>query len=272
MTVLRTRPDSTTLGGQVAHFWSTCLACNKSCKAGMNLTMLAMPACSTPSMAQSSFRQVLMLDLLQHLIHTWAVHKATLCAWQDYSVSFSRRPDIQALIGKEAEFLVHTFCTMDLRSLDATMDAPSGKHFVLARKQHGGHEIPLTDQQYQDLITVQLADWLEQVALLVAATRRLFLASSVASPDFASGPRQVYSNQSIDAMIDAHLPSCHDLQVCCACCMACQIAACTCMQSCCACNFVLLHGILGSSSLKLHHKAPRPSTGSTGLLCCSPLK
>ncbi len=82
---------------------------------------------------------------------------------QDYSVSFSRRHDIQALIGDKAEFLVHTFCVMDLASLDATMGAPSGKHQVMARKQHGNHVIPLTDQQYRDLITVQLADWLEQV-------------------------------------------------------------------------------------------------------------
>ena len=82
---------------------------------------------------------------------------------QDYSVSFDRRPDIQALIGHQAEFLVHTFCIMDLASLDATMDAPSGKHHVVARKQHGTEQVPLTDQQYHDLITVQLADWLEQV-------------------------------------------------------------------------------------------------------------
>lgn len=59
---------------------------------------------------------------------------------------------------------------MDLASLDATMDAPSGKHQVMARRQHGGQPIPLTDQQYRDLITVQLADWLEQVhcALIIS--------------------------------------------------------------------------------------------------------
>ncbi len=55
---------------------------------------------------------------------------------------------------------------MDLVSLDVTMDAPSGKHQVMARKQHGSYVIPLTDQQYRDLITVQLADWLEQDILL----------------------------------------------------------------------------------------------------------
>ena len=52
---------------------------------------------------------------------------------------------------------------MDLASLDATMDAAPGKHHVMTRKQHGGQRISLTDQQYRDLITVQLADWLEQV-------------------------------------------------------------------------------------------------------------
>ena len=33
----------------------------------------------------------------------------------------------------------------------------------MQRKQHGGHKIPLTDQQYHDLCVVQMADWLEQV-------------------------------------------------------------------------------------------------------------
>ena len=86
-------------------------------------------------------------------------------------MSFNRRPDIQALIGEKAEFLVHTFCVMDLASLDATMDVPSGKHQVLARKQHGSYVIALTDQQYRDLITVQLADWLEQVHSSALALR-----------------------------------------------------------------------------------------------------
>ena len=94
-----------------------------------------------------------------------SIHSIPEATSQDYSVSFSHRHDIQALIGEKAEFLVHTFCVMDLASLDATMGAPSGKHQVMARKQHGNHVIPLTGQQYRDLITVQLADWLEQVNL-----------------------------------------------------------------------------------------------------------
>ena len=89
---------------------------------------------------------------------------------QDYSVSFDRRPEIRAIIGERAEATVHTFCIMNLASLDTTLDAPAGQHSVVAHKQHGGHRIPLTDQQFRDLIVVQLADWLEQVSGLPCRT------------------------------------------------------------------------------------------------------
>lgn len=42
----------------------------------------------------------------------------------------------------------------------------------MARPDVGGHEIALTDQQFEDLITVHLADWLEQV--LTCTTAPLF--------------------------------------------------------------------------------------------------
>ena len=55
---------------------------------------------------------------------------------------------------------------MDLASLDATMGDEPGQHNIRAREQHGGKLVPLTDEQYRNLITVQLADWLEQVTHL----------------------------------------------------------------------------------------------------------
>ena len=39
----------------------------------------------------------------------------------------------------------------------------AGQHFLLQRKQHGSHKLPLTDQQFYDMCLVQMADWLEQV-------------------------------------------------------------------------------------------------------------
>lgn len=77
-------------------------------------------------------------------------------------MDFSQRSQIRAIIGQRAEFLAYVFCIMDLASLDATVDDAAGQHSVLAREQHGGQRVQLTDQQYTDLITVQLADWLEQ--------------------------------------------------------------------------------------------------------------
>lgn len=83
--------------------------------------------------------------------------------FQDYSIDFSQRPRIQAIIGVEAEALVWTFCVMDLATLDATMEHEAGQHYIKARAQHGAMKVPLSDLQYRQLITVQLADWLEQV-------------------------------------------------------------------------------------------------------------
>ena len=113
----------------------------------------------------------MLLNLAFHMcpctlkMHSTSELNKRCCDVTDYSVDFSQRPKIQNIIGERAEFLVHTFCVMDLASLDATMSHPSGQHCVMARQQHGGEKIPLTDQQYTDLITVQLADWLEQVGV-----------------------------------------------------------------------------------------------------------
>ena len=117
---------------------------------------------------------------------------------QDFQLSLDQRDVVQGLIGEYAEALVYAFCTMDLASLDATLDHPpgiehdsiymfapcllytpvdiiiirhlltlpfhsAGQHFLLQRKQHGSHKLPLTDQQFYDMCLVQMADWLEQV-------------------------------------------------------------------------------------------------------------
>ncbi len=51
---------------------------------------------------------------------------------------------------------------MDRATLDETLAGPSGQHSVRARPEVGGEAIVLTDSQFQDLITVHLADWLQQ--------------------------------------------------------------------------------------------------------------
>lgn len=53
----------------------------------------------------------------------------------------------------------------DRETLDATLDAPAGTHEIRARPEVGGERIPLTDQQFRDLITVHVADFIEQVTM-----------------------------------------------------------------------------------------------------------
>ena len=64
---------------------------------------------------------------------------------------------------QRAEFCAYCNCVMDRATLDATLSAAPGTHAIRARPALGGHEIKLTDEQFHDLITVHLADWLEQV-------------------------------------------------------------------------------------------------------------
>ena len=45
---------------------------------------------------------------------------------QDFQLSLDQRDVVQGLIGEYAEALVYAFCTMDLASLDATLDHPPG--------------------------------------------------------------------------------------------------------------------------------------------------
>ena len=65
---------------------------------------------------------------------------------------------------QRAEFCAFCNCVMDRTTLDATLSDSPGTHSIHARPDvAGGARIPLTDSQFSDLITVHLADWLEQV-------------------------------------------------------------------------------------------------------------
>jgi hypothetical protein len=90
------------------------------------------------------------------------VHGCRTEGFQDFCLSFNRRPDVCTLIGERAEFVAYVNCVMDRISLDSTLDAAPGEHCVRARPDVGGERIPLNDRQFTDLITVHLADWLEQ--------------------------------------------------------------------------------------------------------------
>lgn len=65
---------------------------------------------------------------------------------------------------QRAEFCAFCNCVMDRTTLDSTLSDSPGAHSISARPDvAGGAHIPLTNSQFKDLITVHLADWLEQV-------------------------------------------------------------------------------------------------------------
>ncbi|CAL8468548.1 g8088 [Coccomyxa elongata] len=114
------------------------------------------------------------LKAVQRVLKEWGVGKELELAglfhsiygtegFQDFQLSLDRRQDVKRLVGERAEHCAYCNCVMDRETLDATLSAPAGKHTIRARPDVGGHEIVLTDQQFSDLITVHLADWLEQV-------------------------------------------------------------------------------------------------------------
>lgn len=80
--------------------------------------------------------------------------------FQGFKLDFARRGELEALIGTRAERLAYWNCVMDRSSLDALLEQQAGP-FVL-RHRETGEAMSLTADEYRDLCTVHLFDWLEQ--------------------------------------------------------------------------------------------------------------
>ena len=106
---------------------------------------------------------ILLLDT-QNICHT---ESALLCVWGERHVSHTHlwSVDLSRLTcAQRAEFCAFCNCVMDRTTLDATLSDSPGQHSIRARPDvAGGAHISLSDSQFSDLITVHLADWLEQV-------------------------------------------------------------------------------------------------------------
>jgi hypothetical protein len=78
-----------------------------------------------------------------------------------FALPLERRAEVQALIGARAERIVFANCLMDRSSFDALLESDGPFRF---RNRETGETIELSRQDYDDLVRVQLCDWLEQVA------------------------------------------------------------------------------------------------------------
>ena len=81
--------------------------------------------------------------------------------FQGFTLPVERRPELQALIGDHAEKLAYVNCFMDRGSLDAQLEQTDGPYTIIHRET--GEEMELTKAEYDDLVTLHLCDWLEQV-------------------------------------------------------------------------------------------------------------
>ncbi len=80
--------------------------------------------------------------------------------FQGFTLPVDRRGDVRALIGERAERLSYLNCAMDRTHFDAQVKQP-GPHTILDRLT--GALIDVSDEDFQDLCTVHMCDWLEQV-------------------------------------------------------------------------------------------------------------
>ena len=82
--------------------------------------------------------------------------------FQGFKLPLARRGEVRAVIGERAERLSYYNCAIDRTHFDGQVKKRSGPYTILDRFQNV--ETPITEQDFNDLCTVHLVDWLEQVA------------------------------------------------------------------------------------------------------------
>jgi len=81
--------------------------------------------------------------------------------FQKFKLDLDRRDELRDLIGERAESLAYWNCAMDRASFDAAvLNGKSPYQFVDRITREG---IELSQQEFDDLCTIHLCDWLEQL-------------------------------------------------------------------------------------------------------------
>ena len=125
--------------------------------------------------------------------------------FQGFKLPLERRDEVRNLIGEHAERLAYLNSAMTRSTFDETIQQAEGPRKMVDR--FSGQEVELTPGDFDDLCTVHLCDWLEQVERYGkwdsrrAAFRRLAeMLSGVAMQSyervFASEPKLVLSPSS----------------------------------------------------------------------------
>jgi hypothetical protein len=81
--------------------------------------------------------------------------------FQGFRLPLEKRPQVRTLIGERAEKLAYLNCAMDRASFDAVLEQARGPYRF--RDRITGEEVVLDKGDYDDLCSVHLYDFLEQV-------------------------------------------------------------------------------------------------------------
>jgi hypothetical protein len=105
----------------------------------------------------------------QHLIQAGLFHSIYgTQGFQAFTVPLEKRAEIREIVGERAEHICYVNCVMDRGSLDAAVMGSGAPCTIQAREEivgRGNTDLPLTEQQFTDLISVHLGDWLQQVEM-----------------------------------------------------------------------------------------------------------
>ena len=81
--------------------------------------------------------------------------------FQRFTLPVERRGEVQQQIGPRAERLAYLNCAMDRASFDSAVQRATPPYRFRDRLTE--EEIELSEQEFNDLCTIHLCDWLEQV-------------------------------------------------------------------------------------------------------------
>lgn len=81
--------------------------------------------------------------------------------FQGFTLPLERRPEVIDLIGKRAEQLAYLNCAMDRASFDQAV--PKGTAPYKFTDRLTNNEVEVSKNDFDDLCTIHLCDWLEQV-------------------------------------------------------------------------------------------------------------
>src|SRR3954447_89374 len=81
--------------------------------------------------------------------------------FQGFTLPLERRGEVRALIGDRAERLAYLNCAMERASFDRALNQADAPYRI--KERIAGEEVPLGQQDFDDLGRVPLMDWLEQV-------------------------------------------------------------------------------------------------------------